>query len=204
MNTAVRLLIAALALAVVTSCTHSIAVPLRPNYQEALRKDSAFAKLQPPLRFSKGTFADKRPDTTMLSSFKQQAHTFNLHAERPIDEAIFDGIKTMLTNSGHTWSESAPQDVRIDMQLVNVQASRNAGFFEVTASSSVQVKLDFIDASSGKSIYSDIYTGKDDRGRAMIGLMSMVIESIDASVIDLVNKVGNDERLAAALKAVAK
>ena len=202
MRRASVLLMTALISVLIYGCTHNVSVPLRPSYQTSLVQGNSLAKVKPPLQFTKGKFTDKRLDTTVLSSFKQQVHTYNLRAERPVDEALFEGLSTMLKNSGHNWSETDPKNVRIDMQLLNIQASRNAGFVEVTASSRLQVKLDFVNAATGDPIYSEVYTGKDDRGRALLGLMDMVIESIDASIVDLVNKVGNDEQLATTLRKI--
>ena len=173
-----------ISLFILIQCTHYVKVPLQPNYEENLIKENALSSVQPAIKFKKGKFTDKRADTSNLSTFKQQANTFILNAERPVDEAIFDGLKALLSGSGHEWSESDTTEVRIDMQLLSLHASRNAGMVTVTASSNIQIKLDFVSMKTDEIIYTGIYNGIDDRGQAMVGLMSMVIKSIDASIID--------------------
>ncbi len=180
-------------------CTHNVNVPLKPNYGDSLTKEGTLSSVKTPVTLLKGSFTDKRADTSKLAMFKQQAHTFNLHADRPIGDVIFDGLKELFLNSGHKFTDSAPADVRVDISLLNISASRNAGMVRVTASSSIQIKLSFTDMEDNV-IYTEIYNGTDDRGHAMVGTMNMVYESIDAAIVNCINNVGKDENLANALR----
>jgi len=195
-----KILILVLILLVIVACTHNVNVPLRPDYQQNIYPDNKLSKLEKKIKFSKGEFSDNRPDISRLASFKQQVHTYNLHEERPLDEAFFEGLYQLMTSSGHEWSDTEPGDVQINLSFLNCQAERNAGLVSVGANSSVQIKLDFIDTASDDLIYSQVYSGTDERSQAMIGLMGMVLKSIDASMIDCINSVGDDENLVRALQ----
>jgi uncharacterized lipoprotein YajG len=185
-------------LLVLGNCTHKVTLDLQPNFSAKLEKQNALT-IQPAIKFFKGNFQDKRTDISKLATFKQQVHTYNLFAGRPIEDAIFEGLQQLFTGSGHEWGNDTTPEVRVNLQLLNVQASRNAGFVKVTAASSIQIKLDFVDAE-GKVIYSEVYNGKDDRGQALVGFMNMVKKSVDDSIINCINNVGKDEDLARALK----
>jgi len=187
---------------VFAACTHHVDVALRPEYQTALAPAAELATVTPPLAFVQGDFTDRRPDTTRLATFKQGMHTYNLFGERPIQDALFEGLHTLFTSAEQRWDEPGadPSDVRVNLELMNVQADRNAGVINVGATSSIQVKLDFLDAQDGQLIYSEVYNGTDKRTRALIGLMGMVRQSIDASIVNCLNAVGADAKLAAALR----
>ena len=184
---------------ILAGCTHKVYLPLMPDYDTEVEASNELTALTPSLKFCQGDFVDKRSNVSMYATFKQQVHTYNLYAERPIEEAIFDGLAVMLDKSGHSWSDSGEGQIKVNLQLLTSTASRNAGFVSVGATSSVQVKLDFVNNDSGDLIYSQIYNGTDDRSQAMIGLIDMVKKSIDASIVDCINNVANDESLAQAL-----
>lgn len=183
-----------------TNCAHTVSVPLKPNFEENLTKENTLSTIRPSITFLKGNFVDERADKSKLTTFKQQVHTYDLFPERPVDEVIFDGMQSLISNSGHMFNISGPANVRVDITLLNIQAARNTEMFEVTASSKIQLKIDFIDPESNYLIYTDIYNGTDDRGRAMVGTIDMVFESIDAAIINCINNVGKDGNLASALK----
>ncbi len=191
-----------LAILVLTSCTHKVYVSLQPPYDVGLVTENALSSIQPAIKFFKGKFEDKRADISKLTSFKQEVHSFNLYGKRPVEDAIFEGLQKLVTGSGHEWTDSETAEVRIDLQLLNVQSRRNAGFVKVSASSSIQIKLDFVNPKTDEVVFSDVYNGTDDRGRAMIGLMDMVKKSIHAAIVNCINNVGKDSDLAKALKKV--
>lgn len=188
------------ALILIVGCTHTVDVPLLPDFNSNVYSDNELSNIKPAIKFVKGKFSDKRAEIGKLATFKQQVHTYNLYAERPIDEALFEGLAVLITLSDHKWIEKETGEVQIDLQLLSVQASRHAGFVNVGATSSIQIKLDFIDQKTDDIIYSQVYNGTDERQQALIGLMDLVIKSIDASIIDCINSVGDDESLARALK----
>ncbi len=187
-------------LLLVVGCSHTVNLALRPSFQENLSPGNELSSIQPAIKFSQGEFTDKRADIGKLASFKQGVHTFNLYDERPIDEALYEGLQVMMTASGHEWLGEETGQVKIDMQFLGFQASRNAGFIKVGASSNIQIKLDFIDTKTDEVIYSQVYNGTDERDQALIGLMDMVKKSIDASIINCISNVGEDADLARALK----
>lgn len=184
----------------VSSCSHTVNVALRPDYENSLYPDNEIAKLETPVSFGKGLAEDKRADKTRLTTFKQGVHTYNLYEERPISEVIFEGLKTLLLKSGHQWGDSTTAEIRVDLQVLGFSAARNAGFVKVGATSGIQIKLDFVDTATNDLLYSQVYNGKDERDRALVGTMGMVEESIDASIVDCLNNVGNDTALLEALQ----
>ncbi len=188
----------------VAGCAHTVNVPLQPAFQTGIAKSSALESVRPPVPFGAGSYRDGRADTTKLAMFEQGPHKFTLYGMRPMRDVLFEGLGTLLTHAGHSWGDSLPPQVRVDATLLNMQAARNAGMIAVGASSSVQVKFDFTDARTHQLLYSGIYNGSDKRSQAMIGLMSMVNASIDQSILNCVNEVGKDEKLAAALATVGK
>ena len=190
-----------LAALVLAACTHRVPVALNLASPDSAVSGAALATVRPPLSFRRGEFADKRSDTSRLATFKQQAHTYNLYGDRPMQEVLYDGLRAVLTSAGHRWASDSAPAIRLDVQLLNVQASRNAGMINVGASSSIQVKVDFVDAATGQPIYSEVYNGSDERARAMIGLMGMVRESLNASLAKCLTAVAQDPKLAAALQA---
>ncbi len=181
-------------------CTQKVFVPLTPDYNTGLTYAVELASVDPALQFIKGDFNDMRPNTSLYATFKQQAYTFQLIAERPIDEVIFNGLAVMLRKTGHVWSDYGTGQIKVNLQLLSTTASRHSGMVMVGATSGIQIKLDFVDNNSDKLIYSQIYSGDDERSQAMIGPMDMVKKSVDASIINCINNVANDNFLAQALK----
>lgn len=189
-----------LGLLLFVACTHTVNVPLTPDYQTNLYPDNELSKVKPAITFFAGEYADKTTDNTKLATFKQQVHTYNLYGQRPMDEAFFEGLAVLMTTSGHEFIESGEGDVKINLQFLSMQAERNAGMINVGATSSVQFKLDFIDPETDDIIYTNIYNGQDDRSQAMIGLMDMVNKSIHQSMINCIQSIGDDANLAKALQ----
>ncbi len=184
-------------------CAHTVKVPLRPAFDTGVAESSALKSVQPPMRFRSGKFTDSRGDTTKLAMFQQQMHTYNLYGERPMSEVLFEGLGVLISRADHRWNEGAEPQVQVDVVLLSVQAARNAGMIAVGASSSVQVKLDFVDPRANRILYSGIYNGSDKRSQAMIGLMGMVRASIDQSILNCLNEAGKDEKLAEALRSLS-
>lgn len=188
----------ALALSV-CACTHTETFKLKPDFGATLAKQTALSTVQPAVKLARGKVADKRADISKLASFKQGMHTFNVFGARPIEDVVSEGLAKLFTTSGHEWVDASAAEVRVDLQILSVNTGRNAGFVSVGASSSIQIKLDFVDAKTSQSLFSEIYNGKDERQRAMVGTMSMVEESMDAAIVDCINAVGKDADLAKAL-----
>ncbi|NQU87881.1 MAG: hypothetical protein HQ541_19200, partial [Mariniphaga sp.] len=84
----------------ITGCTHKVYLSLMPDYDMEVVSSNELTTVKPALKFIKGDFEDNRADVTMFSYFKQQVHTFNLFVERPVEEAIYDGIAVLLNKSG--------------------------------------------------------------------------------------------------------
>ena len=194
-----RIIILTAVLALLVSCTHRVDVALRPDFGTQIQSGHYLANIVPPMKFFMGEYRDKRPDPTMLATFKQQVHTYNLYEERPMADALLDGLKALVVASKQEWSGMPDGDVKIDLTFINLQAARNAGLISVGATSSMQIKADFVNAKTGELIYTNVYTGQDDRSQAMIGLMGMVKDSIDASIVRCIQSIGDDEALAKAL-----
>ena len=196
-----RRFLATLAAAVtLTACTHTVRLALQPQFDPGLGPASTLAAARPAVHALAGQYADKRADTTMLASFKQGVHTYNLYGERPIRDALFDGLRALFVRAGHTWGDSAGARVRVDVELLNVQASRNAGLVSVGANSSIQMKVDFVEIPTGRTVYSEIYNGTDKRSQALVGFMGMVKGSLDQSIINCIKSIGDDAKLADALR----
>lgn len=190
----------ALVLVFVAACTHRVDIAMRPDFKTQLQKGHELPNVTPAIAFCKGEFIDKRTDPTKLASFKQGVHSYELFEERPVADALFEGLNAAITSSGHTWSETPYGDVKVNISFLSLQAARNAGFVMVGATSAIQIKADFVDAKKGDSIYSTVYSGNDERNQAMIGLMGMVKDSIDASIIRCIQSIVDDADLAKALK----
>ena len=199
-----KLVLLVVMLSVLGACTHRVDVALRPDFKAKLQQGHELPKVTPALQFFKGDYADKRTDPTMLAQFKQPMHTYNLFEERPMADALYEGLGAAIGGSGHQWNEGKDGDVKVNATFVNLQAARNAGFIMVGATSSIQIKLDFIDAKTGDTLYTNIYSGNDKREQAMIGLMGMVKASIDASLVNCVQGVVDDAELAKALQKVKR
>jgi hypothetical protein len=187
---------------VLAACTHRVDVALRPNFAAELKPGRELARVTPPLTFVRGEFTDKRPNPTQLATFKQQVHTYNLYEERPIADALYEGLRAAVAASNQMWSDSTAGDVKVNLTFINLQAARNSGMVSVGATSSIQIKADFVNASTGNLIYSNIYTGSDERSKAVVGLMGMVKDSIDASILRCVQSLVDDPGLAKALEGV--
>jgi len=192
-------LLAVIALVLVSACTHRVAIALRPDFNAKLQRGHELPKMTPPLKFFRGNYTDKRQDPTLLATFKQGVNTYNLQEQRPMGDAIFEGLAAAITASGHQWNEAKDGDVRVDATFVNLQAARNAGFVMVGATTAIQVKLDFVDAKTGNLIFSNIYSGTDKREKAMLGLMGMVKDSVDASIVNCIQSVVDDAELTKSL-----
>jgi hypothetical protein len=185
-----------------TGCAHRVNLALTPSFDEAPKSES-LAAIAPPLTMRTGDVADKRPDTTRISVFKQGIHTYNVYGERPLEDAIVDGLRSLFRQAGHTWVDGPDARVSVGVQILNIQTARNAGFVKVGATSSVQIRLDFIETRGGRTIHSEVYNGTDQRDQAMVGLMGMVKDSVDQAIVNCIASVGRDEKLAAALRAMA-
>ncbi|NQU54332.1 MAG: hypothetical protein HQ522_17535 [Bacteroidetes bacterium] len=182
-----------------TGCTHKVYLPLIPDYEMEVNSSDILKSIEPSMQFVKGSFEDKRSDITLFATFKQQVHTYNLFAERPVEDAIYDGIAVMFDKNGHSWSDSETGQIKINLKLLSATAARTTGMIKVGANSSIQINLEFVDNKSGNLIYSQEYNGTDERSQVMIGLMDMVKKSIDASIINCINNVANDKLLAESL-----
>jgi hypothetical protein len=191
--------ISALALLMVLAgCTHTVNMALRADFGAHLRGQNDLAGVSPSIIFSQGEFSDRRPTPQFLTTFSQGVHTYNLIEERPIEDALFQGLEALMVSSGHDWSEEGGS-VKVNLEFVSLQASRNAGFINVGASSMVQIRLEFVEADTDQAIYSETYVGQDERSQALIGLMDMVRSSVDQSMVNCIQSVGDDEALAQAL-----
>lgn len=184
-------------------CAHTVKVPLRPAFDGGVAESAVLASIRPALVVQPGRFTDSRGDTSKLAMFKQGVHTFNLYGERPMGDVLFEGLAVVFSRAGHTLGGSAEPQLRVDITLLSVQAARNAGMVAVGASSAVQIKLDFEDVRAGRPVYSGIYNGTDKRSRAMVGTMGMVNASIDQSILNCLNEVGKDDRLATTLRTLS-
>jgi uncharacterized lipoprotein YajG len=193
------LLVAFVALVFVSACARSVNVALLPDFKAEIQKGNELSKVTPALRFFKGGFTDKRQDVTVLTRFKQGTITYNLHEERPMADVLFEGLLVALTASNHKWDDGTVGEVKVNVTFINLQAVRNAGFIKVGATSSIQIKVDFVDAKAGTLIFSNVYSGTDERDQAMFGTMGMVKSSIDASIVRCIQSVTDDAELAAAL-----
>ena len=186
-------------LLVLAGCTHTVDMALRTDFSANLRGQNELAEVSPPIVFSPGEFSDIRPSSQFLTTFKQGVHTYNLVEERPIEDALFEGLGALVVSSGHEWSETGGS-VKVNLEFISIQAARNAGFINVGASSMIQIRLDFVEAATDQAIYSQVYSGQDERSQALIGLMDMVRASVDDSMINCFQSVGDDEGLARALE----
>lgn len=184
----------------VTGCTHKVYLALKPDYSQQIFAPNALSEITPGIKFVRGDFEDRRDNQYTYATFRQQIHTYELYASRPIADAVFDGLAIMLEKSGHSMSDDGDGQIRVNLQLLASSAERVTGFVTVGANASIQIKLDFIDTGSGNSVYSQIYNGKDERAQGLVGLMDMVKKSVDASIANCVTEVSRDRSLAQALK----
>ncbi len=189
-----------LILVVMAGCQHRVNVALRPDFDATIQPGIELSNVESAIQFFKGEFADKRPDPSSLAKFKQPMHTYTLYEERPVDEALFEGLEVLITTSGHRWSNSEQGNVKVNVEFINLTAARVAGFIKVGATSGIQIKVDFLDAKTGDTIYTNVFSGTDKRSRALIGVMGMVKDSIDGSIVNCIQSVGDDADLSRALK----
>jgi len=189
-----------LILVVLAGCTHKVNVALRPDFDATLQPGNELSKVEPAIQFFKGKFTDKRPDLSSLAHFKQGWHSYTLYEERSVDELLFEGLEVLITTSGHQWSNTEEGEVKVNIEFINLTAARAAGFIKVGATSGIQIKIDFLDAKTGDVIYTNIFSGTDERDRALIGVMGMVKDSIDSSIVNCIQGVGDDADLSSALK----
>jgi len=194
----VRSVIVVVSAAALAACAHTTNVPLRPNFAAELKPGQALANVSPAMTFVRGEYADRRPDPTRLAQFKQGIHTYTLREERPLADVLYEGLASVLTTSRQRWGEGAG-DIRVNLTFLNLSAARNAGMVNVGATASVQIKADFVNAGNGNLIYSNVYSGSDERSQAMVGGMGMVLSSIDAAITRSIQSIADDAALAAAL-----
>jgi hypothetical protein len=181
-------------------CTHNWNVVLQPNYERVLSPDNQLTKLERKLVFGQGAFADNRSDTSSLVVVKKSGHTYKFH-EKPSAEVVFyDELKYLMTSSGHKWLAVDESDVKIDLTFMACNAEAKTGWVFIGATSSLQLKLDFIDTKTNSLIYSSTYSGNGMYRQAMAGLWkNMAMNAIHRSIIKCINDVGDDRRLADAL-----
>ena len=103
-----------------------------------------------------GRIRGQAPNPTQLATFKQQMHTYNLYEERPIADALYEGLRAAVTASNQMWADSTAGDVKVNLTFINLQAARNSGMVSVGATSSIQIKADFLNVKTGNVIYSNI------------------------------------------------
>lgn len=196
-----------LVLVVLSGCgPRELTTSLRPNYVDNIVYDNALSHIRHSIQFTKGRYTDSRNDTSKIITFRWRS-VYNIYAERPIDEAIFEGLKTLFSRSGHVWNESEDSKVRIDVVLLYIQAGiisdrPYAGIEGLTASSTMQVNFTFVKTNTEEVIYNKTYHGYDRRRQILFGTSNMVKTSIDSSFVHLINQVGMDTQLAESLKAL--
>ncbi len=194
-----QLLLVVVALVFIGACTHRVDIVLRPDFKAMLQKGNELTKVTPALQFFKGDYTDKRTDPKLLTTFQQGPDRYNLFGERPMADAIYEGLRAALTASGQTWNEGNEGEVKLNVTFVNLSAARSLRFFKVGAESTIQVMVDFVNGKTGDTIFTNIYSGTDKRHQALIGLMGMITDSIDASIVRCIQSVVDDAELVKAL-----
>lgn len=181
-------------------CTHNLNVTLQPHYEMVLSPKNQLAKLERKLVLSQGVFVDNRSDTSSLVVVKKSGHTYNFHEKPPAEVVFYEELKYLMTSSGHKWQAVDESDVKIDLTFMTCNAEAKTGWVFVGATSSLQLKLDFIDRKTDSLIYSSTYSDNGMYRQPMGGIVkNMVMNAIHRSIIKCINDVGDDRRLADAL-----
>lgn len=177
---------------ILCSCSHVEKVTIKANPENIITK-TVLKEISPPLRFTRGKYEDKRADFSYLAKWSEGMNTWTLYEDTPIEDVIFDGLKTLFFNSGLAWVNKDSSEIIINVTLLGVVTIRTPKFFSEEINSGIQIKLDFIYAASGKQIYSNIYNGtNEDQGFI---IMSDIEKSINESLINCINSVGMDKEL---------
>jgi hypothetical protein len=181
-------------------CTHNWNVTLQPNYERVLSPENQLDKLERKLFFSQGVFVDNRSDTSSLVVVKAGGIKYKFHEKPPAEIVFYEELKYLMTSSGHKWQPVKESDVKIDLTFLACNAEVKTGWVFTGATSSLQFKLDFIDAKTDALIYSNTYSDNGMYRQPMAGLIkNMVMNAIHRSIIKCINDVGDDRRLADAL-----
>jgi uncharacterized lipoprotein YajG len=186
-------------------CTYTVKAPLVPVFDTNNYLKNKLSTVKPAITFIQGNFTDKRTDSDILATYKRSYQTYKFYGERPIDEVLFEGLNVLMTSSGHEWADINDGEIKIDLELLRVQVSFHEPEFTLIAeaSSNIHIKLDFIDPSTNDVIYTKIYQGTNASKGSIVYIdyyvTDFAILSIDASIVDCINNVGEDESLAQAL-----
>lgn len=177
---------------ILCSCSYVEKVTIKADPENIITK-TVLRDIKPPLKFTRGKYEDKRADFSYLAKWSEGMYTWTLYEETPIEDVIFDGLRTLFIHSGLAWVNNDTSDIIINVTLLGVVTTRNHIIFSDEIYSSIQIKLDLIYAASGKLIYSNIYNGtNEDNGFITI---SDVEKSINESLINCINSVGMDKEL---------
>ena len=177
-------------------CTHNLNVVLQPSYQRVLSPNNQLAKLERKLVFSQGVFADNRSDTSSLVVVKNSGHTYIFHEKPPAEVVFYEELKYLMTSSDHKWQAVDESDVKIDLSFMACNAESKTGWVFVGATSTLQLKFDFIDTKTNNLIYSTTCSGNGMYRQAMAGVWkNMIMNAIHRSIIKCINDVGDDRTL---------
>src|SRR5262249_7682436 len=143
---------------------HTDYVLLKPEYLTDLRGQNALATVRPALRFSQGTFSDRRSDTTVLVRFYDHWQIHDFLTTRPVDQVLFEGLSMLVKCSGHIWAAPGPESVRVDIELVELEGSGTLwgrrGSEQSYGESSARLAMHFANGMTGRPFYSRVYAAK--------------------------------------------
>ncbi|MCL5991864.1 MAG: hypothetical protein M1419_07155 [Bacteroidetes bacterium] len=177
---------------ILCSCSHVENVTIKADPEKIITK-TVIKEITPPLKFARGKYEDKRADFSYLAKWSEGMNTWTLYEETPIEDVIFDGLRTLFMHSGLAWVNKDSSEIIINVTLLGVVAIRTPKIFSEEIISSIQIKLDFVSSASGKQIYSNIYNGTNEDYGFII--MSDVEKSINESLINCINSIGLDKGL---------
>ncbi len=190
------LIILMLSLLLLTSCgAKRYTVNLNPNaFQGAYLTDNAISAITPPIKFSRGTYIDKRSSKEFFGSSK----AYIILTDNEFSDAFYDGLKAFLISSNHSWENIETLDIKIDVELLDTQSEFIMGMWVIQFNSSVSTKISFIDLKTDKTIYQQTYNGSS-LIRSPAGHESMFKAVVNKSIVDCINKIGMDKELYEAL-----
>jgi hypothetical protein len=170
-------------------------VNLNPNAFSGMYVTSnAVSEMQPPVAFSRGDYVDSRPNKEAFGVSKH----YIILTDNEFRDAFYDGLKKFLESSKQSWADSGPGDVKMNVELLQTQSELLTGFWVLRFVSKLSTRITFVDAKTNREIYTATYDGYSDIV-SPVGHVSMFKMVVNKSIVDCINKIGQDKQLHDAL-----
>ncbi|MBX2977634.1 MAG: hypothetical protein KF721_16025 [Ignavibacteriaceae bacterium] len=216
--------LAILAIIILTGCSHTELVRFTPDYDELYNtreyknfpnplnsstkiykdNDNRLKEIKTKLFFTRGKYSSLKDDSEPLTSTRLTlVHSYDFYPSRPLNDILFEGIKSLIEKSGHQWDTTeTKKDIRVDVKYLSFGTpdhySKMIGY---DAQTMINVRIEFYDNKKDILIYgnnyygtnTNIYGDPDETRYAILTEGGDGVKRIESATPDITLRYGNVE-----------